>query len=177
MIVEVPSHLSFSQASNLIEEWRPVLSHPGWEASSLGRVRSWRRSRGTPKMIGSFNATHGYFTVCDGGVTLKVHRLVCETFNGPPAEGQNVCRHLNDVKTDNRPENLAWGTDADNVADKMRNGFNWFPGPRKLTEGQALEIRRRYDAGESPTALAREFEVVSKNQVINIGKRRSWRNV
>lgn len=33
-----------------------------------------------------------------------------------------VVRHLNDVKDDDRFENLALGTQADNIADKKRNG-------------------------------------------------------
>lgn len=31
-------------------------------------------------------------------------------------------RHLNGIKTDNRPENLAWGTDKENAADALRLG-------------------------------------------------------
>ncbi len=33
-----------------------------------------------------------------------------------------VVRHLNDIKDDDRFENLALGTQADNIADKKRNG-------------------------------------------------------
>jgi hypothetical protein len=32
------------------------------------------------------------------------------------------CRHLNDDGFDNRLENLAWGTQADNWVDRFRNG-------------------------------------------------------
>lgn len=49
-----------------------------------------------------------------GHKTLKVHRLVCEAFNGPPDDGQ-VCMHLNEDSSDNRPENLAWGTQKQNL--------------------------------------------------------------
>lgn len=51
-----------------------------------------------------------------------VHRLMATTFIGP-VEGK-VVRHLNDVKTDNRIENLAVGTYKDNAADALRNGRN-----------------------------------------------------
>ena len=36
--------------------------------------------------------------------------------------GANVVRHLNDVKSDNRLKNLAWGTRSDNTRDSVRNG-------------------------------------------------------
>ncbi len=56
-----------------------------------------------------------------------IHILVLEAFVGPrpmingrKAEG----RHLNDVRTDNRLENLAWGTHQDNVDDRERKGRN-----------------------------------------------------
>lgn len=41
---------------------------------------------------------------------------------GPNPLGANIVRHLNDVKCDNRLENLAWGTLSDNTKDSMRNG-------------------------------------------------------
>jgi hypothetical protein len=52
-----------------------------------------------------------------------VHDLVALTFHGPKPEGQQV-RHLNDVKTDNRPENLAYGTASENGLDTVRNGHH-----------------------------------------------------
>lgn len=48
------------------------------------------------------------------GRTYKAHRLVCEAFNGQPPEGA-VCMHLNEDASDNRPENLAWGTQKENL--------------------------------------------------------------
>lgn len=51
-----------------------------------------------------------------------VHRIVCEAFNGPAPVGCNTVRHLDDVKHNNVPDNLAWGTQADNMADAVRNG-------------------------------------------------------
>ena len=53
---------------------------------------------------------------------MRVHRLVCEAFNGPPPFEGAVVRHLNGIKTDNRATNLAWGTKAENTADMLRLG-------------------------------------------------------
>src|SRR5258708_5323391 len=49
-----------------------------------------------------------------------VHYIVLRAFRGERPEGM-VCRHLNDVKTDNRLENLAYGTRAQNYRDCIRN--------------------------------------------------------
>lgn len=63
-------------------------------------------------------------------VTLKVgkrrrwyfvHRLVLMAHRGESPEGYEA-RHLNGDRLDNRLENLAWGTHAENVQDAVRHG-------------------------------------------------------
>ena len=55
--------------------------------------------------------------------TCKIHILKAKAFLfGPNPLSANVVRHLNDVKTDNRLENLAFGTMSDNMKDCIRNG-------------------------------------------------------
>lgn len=49
------------------------------------------------------------------GKTYKVHRLVCEAFNGPPPFQGAVCMHLDEDYRNNRPDNLAWGTQKENL--------------------------------------------------------------
>lgn len=46
--------------------------------------------------------------------TYKIHQLVCEAFNGPKQEGQ-VCMHLDEDYKNNRPDNLTWGTQKENL--------------------------------------------------------------
>lgn len=94
------------------------------------------------------------------GRARSIHSLVCEAFNGPPKPGQ-VCRHLNDDKPDIRPENLAWGSHADNTADAMRNGCRG-GNPRRFDIMEARRLRRfgltnreiAYFAGVSQAAIA-----------------------
>lgn len=50
-----------------------------------------------------------------------IHRLVAEHFI-PNPDNLPLVRHLNDIKTDNRVENLAWGTYSDNMWDRIKNG-------------------------------------------------------
>ena len=107
-----------------IESWVEVPSYPGILASSLGRIMVDPYQAPTPRGEGTVvyggKPTKGqwdgsrYIYARRGYKTMKVHRLVCEAFNGPPKEKQ-VCMHLNEDATDNRPENLAWGTQKQNL--------------------------------------------------------------
>lgn len=85
----------------------------------------------------------------------KLHILVLEAFVGPRPDGM-VGRHKNDIKSDNRLDNLCWGTQSENAIDRVRHGRG---AQQKLTHDQRLEIKRRRMAGESGRALAREFGV------------------
>lgn len=50
-----------------------------------------------------------------------LHDLILTAFVGPRPEGA-VVRHLNDIRTDNRVVNLAWGSWSENQFDAFRNG-------------------------------------------------------
>lgn len=52
---------------------------------------------------------------------IKLHRLVAETYI-PNPDNLPVVMHLNDDPTDNRVENLKWGTQKQNVNDAINKG-------------------------------------------------------
>jgi hypothetical protein len=107
--------------------------HPGYWVSSLGRVRG-RKGHILRPQVKREHHTVNVYTV-DGSVkTIYVHILVCETFHGPRPEGMPHTRHLNGDHFDNRAENLRWGTQAENEADKFLHGTaanKWGPCARK----------------------------------------------
>lgn len=104
------------------EVWLTVPSMPNVEVSSLGRVRVKPYEASMP--YGGLRTYGGYegFGQWDGkrfvymlkGRTYKVHRMVCEAFNGPPKKGQ-VCMHLDEDSSNNKPWNLEWGTQKQNL--------------------------------------------------------------
>lgn len=109
-----------------------------YEVSDQGRVRSLdrveqsgdrrrrRAGRVLRQRVDSFWRNGGYAAVglyVNGVETSRaVHVLVCEAFHGPQPADKPLVRHLNDQSLDNRAENLAWGTSAENIADAFRNG-------------------------------------------------------
>lgn len=154
---------------NETEEWRAIEGWP-YEVSSLGRVRRTIPGRGGrrveflhPWFRGKGN--NAYLSVpliADGRKkNFLVHRLVCAAFHGPQPSPYHIAAHNNDVKTDNRPENLRWATHKENGEDKVKHGRSTF-GSRsaraKLTDDQVRSIR----ADQRPMAvLSREYGVSS----------------
>lgn len=116
--------------SNEQEEWRPVPSRPGIVASSLGRVhrisdaglaRQGARSAPTygtlvRQRVGQNGEYVKRVVQWRGFGLLLVSRLVCEAFHGlSPFEGA-VVMHLDDDSLNNRPENLKWATQWENLS-------------------------------------------------------------
>lgn len=104
------------------EQWRPVVGFAGYEVSSEGWVRSFVRS--TPRVMAATPSGDGHLRVHIGGRSGSnrlIHQLVLEAFVGPRPLGY-VTRHLNGDPTDNRVENLAWGTQSENNYDAVRHG-------------------------------------------------------
>lgn len=72
----------------------------------------WRRGTKTKARK---SARHEYFGIVYCGKNYKVHRLICEAFHGPAPEGKNVVIHIDENALNNRPENLRWGTQKENM--------------------------------------------------------------
>jgi len=153
------------------EIWRVIPSPPDHLASTHGRIMKipyyGQMPHGGPKSyggypkIGSWDGAR-YIHAIKGGGTYKVARLVCEAFHGPAPAENLVCMHLDENSRNNRPENLRWGTQKENLnapgyAEKIsrRGGADL----RKTTKEQRLEIAARYSAGESQAKLAKEYGI------------------
>ncbi len=94
--------------------------------------------------------------------TVMFHQLVADAFLSAPSAGRNVTRHLNGDPTDNRAENLAWGTQKENMNDCIRHGrtLKGLKNPNaKLTDRTVEAIRILVDEGYSANMLAGFFAV------------------
>lgn len=97
--------------------WREI---SGWEGkyyvSDAGDV--WSRHSG--RVLASQTDSVGYKRVTLAGRHIvRIHRLVATAFleqTGP------LVRHLDGDKSNNRLDNLAWGTSSDNTRDSIRHG-------------------------------------------------------
>lgn len=165
------------------EEWRSVVGFEGlYEVSSLGRVK--RVAPGKRTFVGRLlrptrRKGKAYLYVGlrrDGGTFYRtVHSLVLTTFKGPCPPGLEA-RHLNGKGDNNHVENLVWGTQEENCADKVRHGTHsrGARSPRaKLSEEQAREILQ---SPSSYSTLMKKFSV-SKATIADVKKGRRWQHL
>lgn len=110
------------------EKWKPIPGFENWyEVSNLGRVKSLRTSNGQPARILRQNVKHlGYRSVClyrgnSHQNRRMVHRLVLSAFVGECPDGYVAC-HRNGDASDNRLQNLYWGSVSENQLDAVRHG-------------------------------------------------------
>lgn len=153
------------------ERWLPVAGYEGlYEISDHGRVKSFWAGRGLGKRGGllrtGVSAGHLMVVLYHPDKPKRswlVHQLVAFAFIGPRPMGMGV-RHGPNGPLDNRASQLCYGTSAENYADRLRDGTDQ-RGEQftfaKLTEAIIAECKRRYAAGETQAALAREFGVTS----------------
>jgi hypothetical protein len=118
----------------MMEEWRPVVGWIGYEVSDLGNVKSLDRlvtycTGAVHLHLGqvlqpALNPS-GYLTVGlhngERKRTITVHILVLAAFRGPMLPGQET-RHLDSDPTNNKLNNLVYGTRSENNIDRVHRG-------------------------------------------------------
>lgn len=118
------------------EIWKAIPGEEGkYSASNLGNIRSERRviirSNGAPYSIkggvlspGKVDKWGYLHVALSGGVAALVHRIVMATFVGPCPEGMVVC-HIDGDASNNRLDNLMYGTCSENELHKEGHGTNY----------------------------------------------------
>lgn len=181
-----------------LEEWRDTISAYGiFQASSEGRVRSVGRRVSTGKGNGRWVkpaikngslAGAGYL-MCSYRLNGKVfpfyfHRLVAEAFCQNP-DAKPCVNHIDGDKRNNRPANLEWVTNLENMQHAKRLGLLWNCGEQrlgelnpvaKLNDNEVSIMKRRILDGDPIALLAMDFGI-STSQIYHIKNGRYWRHV
>lgn len=181
--------------SDSVEIWKPI---PGWEGlyevcadrhvvRSVTRLIGHGRGRGFPRTqrgraMTPYALKNGYLVVplCRNGIVTRyyLHIAVCEAAHGPRPSPKHCVRHVNGDQRDNRPSNLRWGTQRENCQDTVAHGRSTRGiknSQSVLTEADVLAIRRRCHAGETQSAVCKDFSICQGTvSAIICGRSWSW---
>ena len=120
----------------------------------------------------------GYPCVCLAGKNRLVHRLVTEAFLPDFLEKPQV-NHIDGDKQNNQLSNLEMVTVSENTLHAYKTGLN--PkgenrGSAKLSNDDAIAIKRLLLKGEKGISIARKFGVVRKT-IYDIKSGKTWKHI
>ena len=134
--------------SEVGDVWRDVVGYEGkYQVNTKGEVRSLNYNRMNKTcLLKPYLGNRGYLSVVlskgNKTKTKMVHKLVAESFI-PNEDGKPFIDHINNIKTDNRVENLRWVTHKENMRNPLtRKRFSESAKKRPISEN-ALKNRQR----------------------------------
>lgn len=157
---------------------------PGWSnyfASADGFI--WTRRNKNGKGFGAWRIMSGracgkmkysrvYLQESGRIEECYVHHLVLLAFVGPRPDGMEAI-HKNDMQSDNRAENLKWGTHIENCALRRTNGKD---DKRRVLNDEAVKWIRANRGKVTYREMAKILKV-SRSAVISAGTGVTWKHV
>lgn len=173
------------------EIWKRIPNYSKYEASNLGRIKTfnWKGS-GKEKVMTPAHDASGYLRtvlIRDDGkyTTVKVHRIICQTFLDNP-EDKPCVNHIDGIRDNNKLENLEWCTRSENMKHAFKIGNKSQKGERNtcatLTDEQVLEIRANYEYGKTGKKGKTKQQIADEyNTTFSVIKRivqnRTWKHL
>ena len=175
------------------EIWKDVPGYKGlYQVSNLGNIKALekQRSKTQPHIISKEKPLKPGINVCGYKFVILVknqekksfllHRLILSAFI-PNPENKPCANHKDCDRNNNRIENLEWCTYKENTRHAMQNGrMDWTKackgskhGRSKLTEADALAIKKRLKLGEDYKDIAADYPVC-KATIYLIMKVENW---
>lgn len=168
--------------------YKDIPGFPGYRAGSDGTIWScWQATGRASRLTNHWRlmkqclSPNGYLTIGlrkdKKGFLCQVHRLVLMAFAGS-CPGKIVC-HYDGNPINNRIENLRWGTQADNAADRARHardGVGIRNGRAKVTGESVLDIRQKVADGASVQEMAEKYKI-GHSTALHIVRGDTWKHI
>lgn len=116
------------------EKWKAIKGYEGlYEASSLGRIRSLKRTSTSGRVLKQYVSPHNgycYVSLCKDNrrISKRVHKLVYTAFYGwewgSGYHKEHTIDHIDGDKTNNRIDNLEVCTQSENQKRAYKKGLN-----------------------------------------------------
>lgn len=176
------------------EIWKDIDGFPGYQVSSIGRIRCFRDFHGNItdqyRILKPGINKDGYYDIClytieRKKVRKRVHRVVATAFLGP--HENLVVNHINGKKLDNRIENLEFVTAERNSTLASESGLYKTKAVRIIETGETFRSIRECAesvnchpsdishclSGKKNHTRGLRFELVDKNEDNKIEKPRA----
>jgi len=171
--------------SDIIADWCQqetwVSSHITslYEVSSFGNVRRTGSSDNLAQCRSGESYLAVSFSINGKTVNHRIHKLVVYAFHGTAPFDEAVIMHIDGNPHNNRVDNLRWGTNVENQADRDRHNTK-IKGSQvktsKLVESEVVRIRERIADGEVQRDIAADYGV-DPSLISLIKQNRIWSHV
>lgn len=179
----VETFVPTTDAEYASEQWAPIPQGPGYEISTLGRIRNTAMGRILFQSTDGSGYPHISIPTPAGRKTLKIHRLLAEVFKPSSNPLATIVNHIDGNKQNARLENLEWVTPKANAEHALRTGLHRarrgasHPNA-KYSESQIRTICEKLQAGEDDFAIRDSLDFgVNLLTIRQIKRRQTWRSV
>jgi hypothetical protein len=159
------------------EDAREVVGFPAYVVTNHGRVISLKSGAAREMKPRPHRGGYKIVTFCADGeqATFTIHRVVAEAFI-PNPEGLPIVRHLDGNRANNAAENLAWGTYAQNEADKIAHGTRRYGTAKmKLNASARARVLAMSRDGAPSKRIAEHFNV-NRSTITRLIAGATWTN-
>lgn len=166
--------------------WRISNRFPAFEVSEYGDVRRASTKKRIPgKMDRDGYIRYALRDKTGARMSIAAHRLVLETFVGPPPTNEHMVAHGNASRVYCHYSNLRWATGQENHDDRVFHGNSPSGiknGRATLGEQDVLDIRRDYRAIKLPGGGRAVAELdlkygLCRSTIIRIATGESWSHI
>lgn len=147
-------------------EVKVVPSYPEYSASACGKIFRTRRKKLMATKVKIQNGySSEYIRICINNKPLnrKVHRMVCEAWNGtPPTPLHTDVNHIDGNSLNNHYTNLEWATKSQNQRHAVNTGLKGKGSElynSQLTETEVHEICKGLTEGSRTIDLSKQYGV------------------